>query len=263
MYKLIILGSGAAPGVPAIANGWGCCDSNNYKNKRSRTSTYIEYNEDIKILIDTSPDLRTQLLTNHIRQLDGVLYTHPHADHLHGIDDLREINRASHSSLNFYGSEKTVVTISQRFPYLIARPDQSNDSRNKPSLMANIVEPYQPFYIGNLKITPINLIGHNSPSTGYIFNDGEIVYIADYRSIDEAAFQYITRSVKLMVVPLTTPYQNEFHAGITDILADIRKINPEKTIINHMASECDYEEIMNLTPENVEPAYDNMMIEIK
>ena len=100
MYKVTILGSGAAPGVPAIAYGWGNCNPNNPKNVRTRTSVYIEHDQ-TKILIDTSPDLRMQMLANGIRELDAVLYTHPHADHLHGIDDLREINRLHRCSLNF------------------------------------------------------------------------------------------------------------------------------------------------------------------
>ncbi|MBR1649228.1 MAG: MBL fold metallo-hydrolase [Alphaproteobacteria bacterium] len=260
-YKMTILGSGAAPGVPAIAIGWGACDPNNPKNCRTRTTVCLEYHK-TRILIDTSPDLRTQLLKAHINTLSGVLYTHPHADHLHGIDDLREINRITSRSLNFYASPDTLRGIKQRFPYLLATPKHLNNVSTHPSLIANEINYYEPFYIDDLKITPIRLMGHMMPSTGYIFNDGDIVYIADYRKIEERAFEMIKKPVKLMVVPLTLPEGSEFHAGLDDILSDIKRVHPQKAVINHMAAECDYEAIFNITPANVEPAYDNMEIDL-
>ncbi|MBP3546971.1 MAG: MBL fold metallo-hydrolase [Alphaproteobacteria bacterium] len=259
MFNVKILGSGAAPGVPAIAIGWGDCNPDNPKNRRSRTTTYLTYN-DTKLLIDTSPDLRMQLLSNNVNSLDCVLYTHAHADHLHGIDDLREINRINKSSLDIYGSSETIKVIKQRFPYLLTTPNHVNNVSILPSLIANELEYYVPFYINDLKITPIRLVGHMAPSTGYIFNDGEVVYIADYRHIEQQAFDMIKKNVKLMVVPLTTPEGTEFHAGLDEILSDIKKINPEMAVINHMAAECDYDVIRNITPQNVEPAFDNMNI---
>lgn len=261
MRKLTILGSGAAPGVPAIAIGWGACNPDNPKNRRTRTTVYVEYDE-TKLLIDTSPDLRSQLLDNHITFLHGVLYTHAHADHLHGIDDLREINRVNASSLNFYGSADTLRVIKNRFPYLLATPEHRNNVSTQPSLIANEVNYYESFYINNLKITPIRLIGHMVPSTGYIFNDGEIVYIADYRHLEDKAFELIKKPVRLMVVPLTTPEGSEFHANLDEILRDIKKVNPQLAVINHMAAECDYDVIRNITPQNVEPAFDNMEIKL-
>lgn len=261
MYKVTILGSGAAPGVPALAIGWGRCDPNNPKNIRGRTTVYLEYN-DTKVLIDTSPDLRVQLLQNHITSLDGVLYTHPHADHLHGIDDLREINRVNLSSLNFYATADTMHVIKSRFPYLLATPEHTNNVSTQPSLIANDVKHYESFYINDLKVTPIRLIGHVMPSTGYIFNDGEVVHIADYRCLEEKAFDYIKKPVKLLILPLTTPEGTEFHAGLDEILRDIKRINPKLAVINHMAAECDYDVIRNITPQNVEPAFDNMEIKL-
>ena len=100
MLKVVYLGSGAAPGVPSLGAGWLYCNPDNPKNRRRRTSTYVEI-DGVKILIDTSPDLRLELIDQNIRDLDAVLYTHMHADHLHGIDDLREINRINLNSLNF------------------------------------------------------------------------------------------------------------------------------------------------------------------
>lgn len=262
MYKVTILGSGAAPGVPSIALGWGRCDAANPKNCRTRTSTYIEYNG-IGLLVDTSPDLRWQLLQNHINSLDGVLYTHSHADHLHGIDDLREINRLKKTSLNFYATKSTVEVIERSFPYLLAKREKENNISMQPSLIANEVFYYKEFYINGMKIVPIRLLGHVLPSTGYIFNDGEVVYIADYRSIEEEAFKFITKPVKLMIVPLTTIEGSHFHASFEEIMRDVERLAPKMAIINHMASECDYAEIEKMTPENVEPGFDGMSVEFE
>ncbi len=260
MYKVTILGSGAAPGVPSIALGWGCCDANNPKNCRTRTSTYIEY-DNTKLLIDTSPDLRWQLLQNHINSLDGVLYTHSHADHLHGIDDLREINRLKGGSLNIYAAKETIDVIESRFPYLLAKPEQKNNVSLQPSLVDNEVSYYKDFYIKNVKVVPIRLVGHLLPSTGYVLNDGEIVYIADYRKLEDDVLNYIKKPVKLMIVPLTTIEGSKFHASFDEVLDDIKKLAPQRVILNHMAAECDYDEVNKITPSNVEPAFDGMSLE--
>jgi len=262
MYKIIILGSGAAPGVPAIAMGWGNCNPENPKNFRTRTTTYLEYNG-TKLLIDTSPDLRGQMLQNGITTLDAVLYTHSHADHLHGIDDLREINRINHGSLDVYASDDTVRVIKQRFPYLLATPSKANNVSMQPSLVANEVKYYEPFYINDLKIVAVRLLGHAVPSTGYIFNDGEVVYIADYRKLEDETFKFIKKEVELAIFPMTTMEGSEFHAGLNEILQDIKRFGCKQAIVNHMAAECDYDEVRKNTPKNVEPAYDNMVIKIE
>ena len=255
-YKFVLLGSGGAPGVPSLSNGWGNCNPDNPKNIRLRSSACLKY-DGTTVLIDTSPDLRTQLLRADIRMADAVLYTHAHADHLHGIDDLREINRISGKSLDFYAAPETAKVIKERFPYLIS----AGYDCTHPNLTPHEVLCNQSFLIGKLKVTPIRLHGHNVPSVGYVFNDGEVVYLADYRHIDKSAFEHITRPVKLMVAPLTTIEGTSYHASLPDVLADIAALQPERAVLGHMASECDYDEVMRLTPDNVEPGFDNMTIE--
>lgn len=260
MNQLIILGSGAAPGVPSLGLGWNKCNPENLKNNRMRTTTCLEYNG-IRLLIDTSPDLRTQLINQNIRNIDGVLYTHAHADHLHGIDDLREINRINCQSLNFYAGKITTKKIDHRFNYLIASKRTANNVISRPSLVANVVKANHPFYIKGVKITPIKMVDHCSECLGYIFDDGEYVHIADFKFLASSAYKMITKRPKLMIIPLTTIKGEVQHASLVEVLEVIKKINPEKVIINHMTNECDYDEVDRLTPENVRPAYDNMIIE--
>ena len=146
MTKITILGSGAAPGVPSVSGGWGCCNPLNPKNRRFRTGTYIELNG-TKILIDTSPDIRLQLLNNSIKAVDGILYTHAHADHLHGIDDLRELNRISQMPIDIYADFNTAETIRTRFPYLLTDREHLKNSLKVAILVLHEVTHGQTFYI--------------------------------------------------------------------------------------------------------------------
>jgi phosphoribosyl 1,2-cyclic phosphate phosphodiesterase len=261
MSKVIILGAGAAPGVPSINNGWGSCNPHNPKNYRTRTSIFVEIGE-TSFLIDTNPDINRQLTHHQIRRFDALLYTHAHADHVHGIDDMRGINRVTHQNLNFYCGAKTAKYIKHNFSYLLSKPDIVHDVIRMPSLVPNIIKANRPFEIKGVKITPIKILGHCPETMGYIFNDGEYVHIPDFKSIDESAFKRILRRPKLLVIPLTTPFGQVTHAGLDDVLKVIERINPEKAVINHMASECDYDWVNNATPSHVEVAYDGMEINI-
>ena len=258
--KVIILGAGAAPGVPSLCLGWGHCNPHNPKNFRLRTSTYVNI-DGVRILIDTCPNIREQLITHNIKALDAVLYTHAHADHVHGIDDMREINRISGTSLNIYGGTKTISYIKHNFSYLISKPNQVKNVIQKPSLIPNKVKGNQPFYIKGVKVTPIKLLQHCPECLGYVFNDGDYVHIADFKRLADSAYKMIKRRPKLLVLPLTTPMGQIQHAGLDEVRDCLAKIRPEKAVINHMASECDYDEINEATAENVVPAYDGMTIE--
>ncbi len=258
----IILGAGAAPGVPSLSSGWGFCAPDNPRNRRRRTGTYYNFNG-VEILVDTSPDLRMQLLDNKIIRLDGVLYTHTHADHLHGIDDLREINRINRSNLDFYAVSEVLKGIKQRFSYLITNAKEVKDVIRSPSLVAHKIKCNHDFYLKDVKITPLKLCGHNVPSNGYLFNDGEVAHIADFKWLPASTLKQLTEhKIKTLIMPLTTPFGQTYHAGWDEVLRYIEQINPQQVIINHMASECDYDALVAAAPANVVPAYDNMKFEL-
>ena len=257
MSKIIILGSGAAPGVPSLAHGFGDCDPQNPKNFRTRSGTYLEIN-DVKFLIDTSPDLRLQLINSNIKHIDAVFYTHAHADHLHGIDDLREINRLTGKAIEIFSSSTTLEAIRSRFGYLIAEEGTKINPVYRAALHPNTFQFNESFYFKSLKVTPIKLLGHNIETTGYIFNDGEVVFISDFREISKQSLKLITKPTKVLVMPLTTPKGTRFHASLEDLLDYKEIIDPEYMIINHMAAESDYAEVYSNCPNKVEPAFDTM-----
>ena len=264
MSKIIFMGTGAAPGVPSLSKGWGNCNPDNPKNCRRRIGTYIETGNQ-KLLIDTSPDLRMQLLENNIRYIDGVLYTHGHADHLHGIDDLRELNRIIERPINIYGMPHTIDAIKERFSYLLASASCTKDKCVfKASLIAHQLNDKESLYLGNVKIDVLRLEKHNVPSNGYIFNDGEIVYVADCQTICDADLHKIKKRPAVMILPLTVfnpQYTPNFHMTLDKLLEYVNLIKPDTAIINHMASECDYDELNKSTPQNVLISYDNMVFE--
>lgn len=272
MNRIIILGSGAAPGVPIIAYGWGNCNPNNPKNRRGRSGVYIEI-ENTKLLIDTSADLRNQLLDNDIQAIDAVLYTHAHADHIMGIDDLRALNYSAYDLfqnkknfqsrvLNIYGAQSHIDEIRHRFNYVFADIPPT-ETTQRPQLVSNIIEFMQPFHIGNIKITPLSFTGHPVPTTGYDFNDGQAVLIPDYKIIEPQTMDYLQKiDVNVLIIPLTNLEPTMYHAGIKDDLEYIRQINPKRVFFTHLGPKCDYDEVMRLTPENMVPAYDGLEIEL-
>ena len=261
MNKVIILGSGAAPGVPTISNGWCACNPQNVKNRRGRAGVYAEING-TRILIDTSADIRNQMLQNNIRKVDAVLYTHAHADHIMGIDDLRALTYHTHQGLNIYGEASHIAELRHRFDYVFADMP-TKDSTARPQLISNIVEYGREFAVGKIKIMPLSFAGHTVPTTGYALNDGEMVLIPDYKIIPEVTLKYLQKiDVNVLIMPLTTMETSLYHAGIDTNMNYIRQIGPKKVYFTHLGPYCDYDEVMQKTPQNVEPAYDGLTIEL-
>ncbi len=215
---------------------------------------------EVKFLIDTSPDLRMQLILSNIRDIDAVFYTHTHADHLHGIDDLREINRITGRAIELFASPDNLNIIRTRFPYLIAECKEDVEPVYRAALHPNPFKYEESFYFRDLKVTPIKLQGHNVECTGYIFNDGEVVHISDFRDIPESAFHFITRRPEVLIMPLTTPEETRFHAGLDTLLEYVVRLKAKKTIITHMAVECDYAKIQARCPAGIDVAYDGFEV---
>lgn len=260
MSKAIFLGAGASPGVPSISMGWGDCNPNNPKNVRRRTSTFYEVNG-LKLLIDTSPDLRCQLLDNKLFDIDAVLYTHFHFDHVSGIDELREINRRTLEPLPFYATKPTMNEIKKRYGYMVVKKNEPEFYMFRGGLIPHEIKENKEFNVNGVKIMPLKLLGHNVSSCGFIIND-EIVHISDFKEISASAMERILKiKPKLLVMPLTIFEWHKHHVGLKEAMEYVEKICPERVVFNHMATECDYDNVNNNTPDFVEPAYDNLVVE--
>src|SRR5437763_3541922 len=179
--KVRILGCGGSGGVPLVGGVWGACDPAEQRNRRRRASILVE-DEATTLLVDTSPDLREQLLDAGTRRLDAVLFTHAHADHLHGIDDLRGMNRLVRAALPVYADRRTLAVIEERFDYVF-RPLEGA-SFYKPTLTPHAIE--GEFTIGGIRVVPFVQDHGFSKTLG--FRIGGMAYSTDVVELDEAAF---------------------------------------------------------------------------
>ena len=254
--KLTVLGCGGAPGVPSIEWGWGHCDPRNPRNRRRRPSVLVE-SEHAKILVDTSPDLRDQLIDTNVRSLSGVIFTHAHADHVHGIDDLRSINRAMNDAIPAYGDAVTLGEIKKRFGYVFEPLAYDAKVYYKPTLVENVVEDGKPFSIGDVDIIPFEQDHGYCTSLGLRF--GSIAYTTDLVEMSEAAFD-ILASVDTWIVDVFTYKNHPTHAHLDKVLGWVERIKPRRTILTHMSARMDYDELVAQLPDGIEPAYDGMVL---
>jgi len=256
--KVTILGSGPSSGVPTIHDGWGSCDPDNLKNRRLRPSILIE-SSDTVVLIDTSPDLRQQLLNTGVRHIDSVLYTHAHADHLHGIDDLRGINRAMNAEIPIYADANTLKAINQRFEYTLTPLAPNSKFYYKPVLRPNEIAPGDHFSIGNVKFLAIDQDHGHSRTLGYRF--GPMALTTDLMSMPEKSFAALA-GVEIWIIGVFSFKPHLTHVHVDLALEWIDRVKPRRAILTHLGSTIDYVKSSEYLPDGVEPAYDGMEIKI-
>ncbi len=252
--KLTILGCGGAGGVPSISGGWGECDPGEPRNRRRRTSALVESGA-ATILIDTSPDLREQLLDVGVRRLDAVLYTHAHADHLHGIDDLREINRLMQAPLPVYATADVLDTVRRRFGYVFERLEV--EYYYKPVLQPTEIVGH--FNVGDVTVQPF--VQDHGTCTSLGFRIGEAAYSTDLVGLDDEAFATLA-GVRVWVVDAFVDRPHDTHANVELALSWIDRLKPERAVLTHMGPGLDYNALRQRLPRHVEPAYDGMVIEV-
>ncbi len=253
--KATILGSGGASGVPAVGSGWGACDPAEPRNRRRRPSLLVE-DGDSRVLVDTSPDLRDQLLGAGINRLDAVIYTHDHADHLHGIDDLREVNRAMRAALPVWGTADVLATIERRFGYVFEELPPSATSIYKPLLVPHVVS--GAFTAGGIAVTPFDQDHGYGRTLGLRF--GPIAYSTDVVTLPEEAFAVLA-GVEIWVIGCLVDYSHPTHADVDKVLAWVERVKPRRAVLTHMGTRLDYAALKARLPAHVEPGYDGMVIE--
>ena len=257
--KVTILGCGHSLGVPVIGCECSVCTSNNPKNKRLRVSVLIEING-MNIIIDTSPDFRQQILLTNIKKIDAVLYTHDHADHTHGLDDLRQFNVLQKDSIPVYSNTEILASIQKRFAYAFL-PKPTENAMFRPSLTANTLPnvPIYEFMIGNTKIIAFEQQHGKSSTIGYRI--GDFAYSTDVNVLSESAFEALS-GVKYWVVDCLRYTPSYSHSHLSQTLQWKSHINPYQTILTHMAHEFDYDMLSKELPTDVLVGYDGMVIEI-
>lgn len=261
--RCTILGCGSSGGVPRIGMNWGACDPENQKNRRLRCSALVERTGPqgrTSVLIDTSPDFRAQILSVRATALDAVLYTHDHADHTHGIDDLRMIAFAMKRRVDVYFDAATGRSLRSRFGYCFETPP---GSQYMPILNGHEIDGIAPIEVrgggGILTAQPIRQRHGDIQSLGYRI--GNLAYSPDVSDLSPEA-QSQLQGLDVWIVDALRTVPHESHFSVKQALAWAAKLKPKRTILTHMTSELDYESLRRDLPPGVEPAYDGLVIEI-
>jgi phosphoribosyl 1,2-cyclic phosphate phosphodiesterase len=253
--KVTILGCGSSMGVPAVGNVWGSCDPANPRNARRRTSILLEQ-ADSTILIDAGPDLRQQLLDAEVKTLTAVLFTHYHADHTQGIDDLRAFYLHSKYATPVYGTEQTLAEIHQRFPQMF-RDNGFKGFIDKSFLISHTIEA-----TAGLPQFGIQTFAQDHQVCQTLgLRHGRFAYSTDWINLDEQA-EAALQDLDVWVVSALRREPHVAHASLPQVLAKVERLKPKRTILTHMNATLDYATLCRELPENVEPAYDGMVIEL-
>ena len=253
--KVTVLGCGASWGVPAIGPDWGRCDPTDRRNRRRRVSVLVERGP-TTILIDTSPDLREQLIDARVSWLDAILMTHAHADHLHGIDDLRAVWKLMRRPIPLYADAATLADVRERFGYLLqAIGPESNFYQ--PILTAHEID--GPFAVCGIPVIPFAQPHGYRTTLG--LRIGAMAYSTDVTALDEAAFAALD-GVELWIVDCLRREPHPTHSHLAQTLAWIDRVKPRRAVLTHMDTSMDYHELSRELPTGVEPGYDGLVIEL-
>jgi phosphoribosyl 1,2-cyclic phosphate phosphodiesterase len=255
-----ILGCGSSMGVPRVALGWGACDPNNPKNRRRRCALLVERAQGpgkiTRVLVDCTPDLRAQLLEAEVDWLDGVLITHEHADHTHGIDDLRPLFVHKRRRVDVYLDDCTSQLMRARFEYCFMTPP---GSQYPPIASERRLTPGQPVAIagegGSIEVLPVLQEHGDIASLGFRF--GNVAYSADIKALPPDSIAALA-GLDVWIVDALRKAPHPSHFNLDEALAWIARVKPKRAILTNLHSDMDYAALCASLPPNVEPAFDGM-----
>ena len=253
--KVTMLGCGPSMGVPAIGGDWGACDPSDPRNRRRRASVLIECRGKT-VLIDASPDLREQLLDAGVQQIDALILTHAHADHLHGIDDLRAVNRLMGRPIELYADAPTLAELRVRFGYVL-EPVPSGGPYYKPTLTPHTIE--GPFTAAGLPVVPFAQDHGYSTTLGLRL--GAFGYSTDVTELDNAAFAALA-GIEMWIVDCLRYEPHPTHSHLAKTLRWIERVKPRRAALTHLDSPLDYGALAAKLPPGIEPGQDGLVIEL-
>lgn len=249
-----MLGVGSSAGTPVVGCRCATCLSNDVRNKRTRCSSLITLNSGENILIDTGPDLRNQALRENINRVDAVLYTHTHADHLHGIDDLRAFCVLQRQQIPLYANAEAIAHISQKFGYTLREPCNFWEM---PVLRVESIE--SPFKLFGVTITPIPVMHGKSHIFGY--RVGNIAYLTDVSVIPEESFAFL-ENLDILLIDCLREAAHPTHINIEQSLTYISRINAKQSYLIHMTHEIEYASLNNKLPKDVFVGFDGLRLHV-
>ncbi len=252
--RVTILGCGTSSGVPMIGCSCEVCRSSDPKNKRRRCAITVQHH-DTTVLVDTPPELRLQCIDAGVDRLDALLYTHAHADHVNGLDDVRSFNNSMDRPITTFADASVLERIRARFDYAFQPPDTTR-GWFRPCL--DPVAMNGPFLVGGLLVQPFEQMHGRNPSWG--FRIGDFAYSTDTNRLSDAAFAAL-EGVDVWIVDCLRDKPHPSHAHLELTLSWIERLKPKRAILTHMSHELDFSDLAGRLPPSVEPAYDGMVID--
>ncbi|MGF9567494.1 MBL fold metallo-hydrolase [Neorhizobium sp. JUb45] len=263
--RFTILGCSSSPGVPRLNGDWGACNPDNPKNRRTRASLLVEQigpdGGKTTVVIDTGPDFRAQMISARVDRLDAVLYTHAHADHFHGLDDLRGYFIVQHHRVPIHVDAETLARIRQGFGYCLETPEGSS---YPPIAIARMIEqPYSNIVIdgagGPMSFMPHRQVHGDIHSLG--FRIGDVAYCSDVSDFPAESVERLS-GLDTLIIDALQYRPHPSHLSLEQALEWIERLAPSRAILTHMHTPLDYDAVMAETPPHVQPAYDGLSFEI-
>jgi phosphoribosyl 1,2-cyclic phosphate phosphodiesterase len=257
--KLTFLGTGTSFGVPMIGCQCRVCRSPDPRDKRTRVGAVVESDKGTRLLLDTPPELRIQLIANGIDRVDAVLFTHDHADHTHGLDDLRAISVRRDGPLPMYGSAETLAGLARKFPYVFDERIRPVAGTSKPEGQARVIEPFQAVTIGDLVVTPVPLPHGQVTVLG--FRIGDLGYVTDAKRIPAEAMAVLA-GVKVLVLNALFRTEHPTHMSIPEAIATAEALGAERTYLTHLTHDNFHADLEAELPRGISPAFDGLTVRI-
>lgn len=255
---LIFLGTGTSHGIPMIGCECSVCLSLNPKNHRTRSSVILGF-PDGNLLIDTSPDLREQFLREKLKYADAILYTHPHVDHLFGLDDTRRFSQLNGGrSIPVYCSARVEEAIRRTFAYIFDPVVQHFPAGGIPKLTLNRIEPYKEFEVLGRRVTPLTI--RHGMMTVFGFRIGNLAYCTDTKFIPPETLEHLY-GLDTLIIGCLRYQPHPTHMGLYEVLEIVKKIQPKRVFFTHIGHNFDHEQISSELPDFIQPAYDGLHLE--
>lgn len=252
--KVTFLGTGTSQGIPVIGSNHPVCLSDDPKDKRLRVSVLVEW-DTFKYVIDCGPDFRQQMLNSKCSKIDGIVFTHEHADHTAGLDDIRPFFFRQ-GNIPIYAHERVIKSLERRFDYIFETQDKYPGA---PGVTEFIIE-NKPFKLGNLEVVPINGMHHKLQVFGYRFKD--FAYLTDMNRVEDHEIEKLM-GVKVMVVNALRIEPHPSHFNLEEALDFVAKVNPERAYLTHISALLGFHDaVQQKLPKNVFLSYDNLQITI-
>lgn len=257
--KLTFLGTGTSFGVPQIGCSCEVCRSSDQRDKRTRSGALVETDSGKHILIDTPPELRLQLIAAHVDHVDAILFTHEHADHIHGIDDVRALSVRNKSALRMYGPAETVRTLEQRFAYIFDDRMRPLPGTTKPQGELTTLGAGEATEIAGEMVLPIAVPHGETMVFGYRI--GALGYVTDAKLLPEQAIDAL-RGVKVLVLNALFWRQHPTHMSVPEAIETARMVGAERTYLTHLTHDNFHAKLEDALPPGLFPAYDNLSVDI-